>query len=123
MKKLLFALLACFLFAVGAMAASTMPRDSEGFKIQSPSWDATLSQSITSAVSQNIVISSRLFYEFMSSTDCKGRLMNDTTKSSWPQFVIKANTPFRGSNDAVSTKAKAAFLNISGCTTGDFRAQ
>ena len=103
--------------------SASAPRDSEGYKLQAPSWDATLSQSITSAVSQNIVISSRLFYEFMSSADCKGRLMNDTTKASWPRFVIKANVPFRGSNDADSTKTKAVFLNVSGCTTGDFRAQ
>lgn len=119
-----FTLLACFLiFAVSVIAAPTAPRDGEGYKIQQPSWDATLSQQITSTASVNISIVSRLWYEFVSTSDCKARLMNTTVKASWPTFNIKANVPFRGSNDALATKAGAAFLNISGCTTGDFRAQ
>lgn len=105
-----------------AIAAPTLPRDGDGQKVFSPSWDATLSQSITSTASQNINIAGRLWYEFMASGDCKARLMNNVTKSNWPVFVLKANAPFRGSNDATSTKAKAAYLNVTGCT-GDFRAQ
>lgn len=108
--------------ACGAFAAPLLPRDGEGQKIQAPSWDATLSQAIVSTTSQNINIAGRLWYEFMATGDCKARLMNNTTKASWPVFVLKANAPFRGSNDATNTKAKAAYLNVSGCT-GDFRAQ
>lgn len=115
--------LAVLIFCVSAFAVGPiMPRDGEGSKIQAPSWDATLSELIVSTASKNFTISGKLWYEFVAATDCKGRLMNDTTKASWPQFNLYAKAPFRGSNWGDSATSKAIFLNISGCT-GDFRAQ
>lgn len=118
-----FALMVIFMvLAVVNSIAATLPRDGDGLKLQAPSWDATLSQAILSTTSQNITISGRIWYEFVASGDCKGRLMNTTTRANWPQFTLKASVPFRGSNDSLSTRAKAAYLNLSGCT-GDYRAQ
>lgn len=122
MKYVILALI----FALGAVsfvgATPSMPRDGEGQKIQAPSWDAALSQAVTSTSSQNIDITGKLWYEFVAAGDCKGRLMNTTTKATWPTFVLKANVSFRGSNDSLVSKANAVYLNVSGCT-GDFRAQ
>ena len=116
-----FIAVVCVAFPIAAGAAS-LARDSEGQKIMAPAWDALVSQSVTSSASQNLPISGLIWYEFQAAADCKGRLMNTTTKATWPQYTIKANTPFRGSNDALSTKARTVYLNISGCT-GDFRGQ
>lgn len=121
MKKLLLALM-IITFAFPAFAGPTIPRDGEGVKIQVPAWDATLSQAVLTNVSQNITISGRIWYEFISLGDCKGRLMNDAVKANWPQFAFYAKSPFRGGNWADSTTYKTKFLNVSGCT-GDFRAQ
>lgn len=107
--------------AVFAMAA-TLPRDGEGQKLPAPAWDASLSQAITSTAAQDITVAGRLWYEFVAVADCKGRLANDTNRASWPQFVLKAGVPFRGSNPSDTTTYKTRFLNLSGCT-GDFRAQ
>lgn len=123
MKTLLIVLTALAVCASVALAVGpTLPRDGEGQKVQSPAWDATLSQAVTSAASQNIDLAGKIWYEFVAATDCKGRLMNTTTKASWPQFTLKANAPFRGSNPGDSATYRAKFLNLSGCT-GDFRAQ
>ena len=122
MKKLFLAI-AILSFTVSAFATGpTMPRDGEGTKAQSPAWDATLSQQITTTESRNFTLTSRLFYEFTPAADCQARLMNTTTKASWPKFTIYAKTSFRGSNPADGTTYRAQFLNISGCT-GDYRAQ
>ena len=120
MKSILL-IIAALCLAVSAYAA-TLPRDGEGQKVQAPSWDATLSQSILTTASQNITISARIWYEFTAATDCKARLMNTTTKATWPAFSLYAKQSFRGSNASNTASAKAIYLNVSGCT-GDFRAQ
>lgn len=119
------AILSIILILIAATAFATGPafvRDGEGQKAQSPGWDATLSQLVTGPVSQNLALTGRIFYEFTPTADCQARLMNTTTKASWPKFTIYAKTSFRGSNPADGATYRAAFLNVSGCT-GDFRAQ
>lgn len=122
MKRLLAIILVVVVPLVALAAGPTLPRDGDGLKLQGPAWDATRSQLITSTASQNITVAGRIWYEFTPATDCKGRLMNTTIKSNWPQFSLYAKTPFCGSNNAVAAKATTVYLNLSGCT-GDYRAQ
>jgi hypothetical protein len=112
----------CALVLAAPAFAASLVRDSEGQKIMAPAWDALVSQAVTSSASQNLPIASLIWYEFQPVADCQARLMNTTNKAAWPRFTIEAGTPFRGSNDALSTKARSVFLNVSGCA-GDFRGQ
>lgn len=121
--KIIITIILAMALSVPALATGpTLIRDGEGQKAQYPAWDATLSQLITGPVSQNVSLVGKLWYEFIPTADCQARLMNTTTKASWPKFTIYAKTPFRGSNPADGATYRAQFLNVSGCT-GDFRAQ
>lgn len=120
MKKVLF-LAGVMALATSAVYAGSdlLHTDANGRPVQIFTPKAAKSQKISSAASQNISQSGVSMWAVQNNgADCSLRIMNNSTKASWPQFKL----PQGGSYGAYKDP-DVNFVNISGCTDVDYQAQ
>ena len=115
MKRLI--VLALVLVATSAFAVSE-PEKRGGIPIQGFAPNASYQQILTVA-STTIDISDNLWWGIYAPTACKYRLMPTSAKGTYPQFTVPATSPM----GMVIHRASTSFLNLSGCTSGEFSRQ
>lgn len=115
MKKWIIAL---FITALATPAlASSLETDGDKRQIQGAAPNGLYSQTLTAA-STTVSMVDRLWWSVYSATACKYRLMPTTSKGSYPQFTVPADTPI-----GMVVNKSAMYVNYSGCTSGELSIQ
>lgn len=126
MKSIILAATICLIganaFAAGDLARTDPRVAGAGTPINGWAPDPAKSVLVTSTASRNfdqkVKGAENLAWSFTNTGgDCKGRIMKDTTRASWPQFTI-----YGGTSVIYVNHRNTAFANISGCI-GDYKAQ